>query len=152
MKPRVRKAKLDDIPFLMHFMKGLVEAELPMDPTIRNSDVVYYDLSEFIKRDDAELFVATLGDEIVASGYAKIVRDRHYLKHDYYAYLGFMFVPQKHRDNGYNQLILDALIAWSKAKGINEIRLDVYDTNEPAIRAYKKAGFKPHLINMRLDH
>ena len=152
MSPTVRKATLEDIPELMDFMKGLVAAERPMDPSIQDGDVVYYDLGGFIKSDQAELFVAQLNNEIVASGYAKIVKDRHYLKHEYYAYLGFMYVPEQHRGKGYNQLILDALIEWCKERNIDEIRLDVYDTNAPAIRAYEKAGFKPHLINMRLDN
>ena len=62
-----------------------------------------------------------------------------------------MFVPEKHRGNRYNQLVLDALLAWCKERAIFDIRLDVYDVNEPALRAYSKAGFKKHLVNMRLD-
>jgi RimJ/RimL family protein N-acetyltransferase len=61
-----------------------------------------------------------------------------------------MFVPKEHRGNGYNQLILDALVSWCKEKGIVEIRLDVYDVNAAALRAYEKAGFKKYLINMSL--
>ena len=62
-----------------------------------------------------------------------------------------MFVPEKHRGNGYNQLVLDALLSWCKERNIFEIRLDVYDVNTAALRAYEKAGFKKHLINMRLS-
>ncbi len=151
MKPLVRKARLEDLPVLAKFMKGLVDAERPMDPSIQDGHVVYYDLAEFINHDNKELFVVELNGDIVASGYAKIMKDRHYLKHTNYAYLGFMFVPEIHRGNGYNQLVLDELINWCKKRDITEIRLDVYDTNVPAIRAYEKAGFKPYLINMRLD-
>ena len=151
MKPIIRKAVIEDIPILMEFMKGLVDAERPMDPTIKDGDVIYYDLSEIIKNIDSELFVVQLNDEIVASGYAKIKEDRDYLKHDNQGYLGFMFVPKKHRGNGYNKLVVDTLLKWCKTKNIHEIRLDVYDDNPSAIRAYEKAGFKKHLINMRLD-
>ena len=105
----------------------------------------------FIGSSDSALYVVVLGDEIVASGYAKIKGDRHYLKHDKQGYLGFMFVPEQHRGNGYNKLIMDALLKWCKDKNLTEIRLDVYDTNQPALRAYEKAGFTKHLITMRLD-
>lgn len=151
MNPVIRKATLDDLPVLMEFMEGLVEAERPMDETIKDGHVVYYDLSKFIHAEHAELFVAELNNELVASGYVKILEDRPYLRHEKYAYLGFMFVPDKHRGNGYNQLIVDRLIAWSQERGIHEIRLDVYDVNNSAIKAYEKAGFKKHLINMRYD-
>ena len=151
MDPIVRKAKISDLQILHEFMQGLIKAERPMDPTIQDGNISYYDLSEFISGDDCELFVVEKNKKILASGYAKIKDDRHYLKHKKQGYLGFMFVPEDHRGNGYNKLIIEALLDWCKNRGVNEIRLDVYDVNHPAIRAYEKAGFKKHLINMRLN-
>lgn len=151
MDSKVRKAQISDLPVLYEFMQGLIKAERPMDPTIQDGNISYYNLSEFILGEDSELFVVEKDKEILASGYAKIKDDRHYLKHKKQGYLGFMFVPEEHRGNGYNKLIIDALLTWCKNKGVNEIRLDVYDVNHPAIRAYEKAGFKKHLINMRLS-
>jgi ribosomal protein S18 acetylase RimI-like enzyme len=43
------------------------------------------------------------------------------------------------------------LTGWAKAKGILEIRLDVYSDNDSAIRAYEKAGFSKLLTEMRVD-
>jgi len=151
MNPIVRKAKPEDFPILMEFMKGLVDAERPMDPTIKDGNVVYYDLSEIMKNEDSDLYVVELSNELVASGYAKIKEDRPYLKHDKQGYLGFMFVPEKHRGKGYNKLIMDVLLKWCKARNIDEIRLDVYEDNPSAIRAYEKVGLKKHLINMRMN-
>jgi GNAT superfamily N-acetyltransferase len=151
MKPIVRLATKNDLATLDTFMDGLVEAERPMDVTIKDGKVIYYDLEGFILSEDAVLYVAELNGELVASGYAKIKKDRIYLKHEAHSYLGFMYVPEKHRGNGYNKLIVDALLTWSKTRNINEIRLDVYETNPSAIRAYEKKGFKKHMINMRLD-
>ena len=130
---------------------GLIQAELPMDPTIHPDTTSYYAFKPLIDGPDSTLLVADLDGEIVASGYAKILQDRPYLTHTDYGYLGFMFVPPKHRGNGYNGMVTDALIAWCKGKGLKEIRLDVYSVNEAAIKAYMKSGFKPHLLNMRLD-
>ena len=151
MKPLVRKATLEDVPVLLEFEQGLIKAERPMDPTIKDGKISYYDVSEFIKNDDSTLYVVELNNEIVASGYAKIKPDRHYLKHEKQGYLGFMFVPEEHRGKGYNKLIMNALIQWCKERQIHEIRLDVYDVNHSAIKAYEKAGFKKHLITMRLN-
>ncbi|MDU8885102.1 GNAT family N-acetyltransferase [Yeosuana sp. MJ-SS3] len=151
MKPIVRKATLDDIQILLDFEQGVIEAERPMDPTIKEGKINYYSISDLIKSDTSEVYVVEINKEIVASGYAKIKPDRHYLKHDKQGYLGFMFVPEKHRGNGYNKLIVDALLKWCKEREVFEIRLDVYDDNLPAIKAYQKSGFKKHMINMRLD-
>lgn len=147
----VRKAEMEDVPILLDFEQRLISAERPMDPTIKDGKISYYDVSSFIKNDDSEVFVVELDGEIVASGYAKIKPDRHYLKHTKQGYLGFMFVPENHRGQGYNKLIVDALLKWCKDRHVFEIKLDVYHTNHSAIKAYEKAGFKKHLINMRMD-
>lgn len=152
MQPQVRKATLDDVPVLLEFEQGLIQAERPMDPTIKEGHIHYYDVRDFILQEDAELYVVELNGQLVASGYAKIKSDRDYLKHKKLGYLGFMFVPPEHRGKGYNKLILDVLIDWCRQRGLEEIRLDVYDVNDPALRAYEKAGFVKHLINMRLPH
>ena len=148
MKPIVKKATLNDLPTLLEFEQGLIEAERPMDLTIKKGNINYYDISLLIKNDNSDVFVVELNSEIVASGYAKIINDRPYLKHNKQGYLGFMFVPEEHRGNGYNQLIIDALIKWCREREVYELKLDVYGINASAIRAYEKAGFKKHLINM----
>ena len=151
MKYITRIARLEDLPTLLRFEQGVIEAERPMDPTIKEEHITYYDISELITSDTSEVFVVEQNVKILASGYAKIKVDRHYLKHDKMGYLGFMFVPEEHRGKGLNKLIVDALLQWCKSRGIYEIRLDVYNVNTPAIRAYEKAGFSKHMIQMRLD-
>ena len=151
MEPIVRKATLNDIQILLDFEQGVIEAERPMDPTIKNGKINYYSIEDLIISKESVVYVVEINKEIVASGYAKIKSDRHYLKHTKQGYLGFMFVPEKHRGNSYNKLIVDALLKWCKERNIFEIRLDVYNDNMAAIRAYEKAGFKKHMINMRLD-
>lgn len=147
----IRKANPEDLPILLEMEQGLIAVERPMDPTIKDGDINYYDIEGFISAIDTEILVAEHDGKIVASGYARIKDDRHYLKHEKQAYLGFMFVEEEHRGKGLNKLILDTLLLWCKNKGVFELRLDVYEDNIPAIRAYQKVGFKKHMINMRMN-
>lgn len=62
-----------------------------------------------------------------------------------------MFVKRKYRGQGINKMIMEGLLNWCKEHNVFEIRLDVYDSNEIALKAYKKAGFKNHMIQMRMD-
>lgn len=151
MTPIIRIATLKDLPVLLQFEQGVIEAERPFDPTIKDGEITYYDISELITSPNSEVFVAEIENEIIASGYAKIKSDRHYLKHTKQGYLGFMYVSEDHRGEQLNKLIIDGLLQWCKSRHIFEIRLDVYDDNIPALNAYLKAGFKKHMINMRLD-
>ena len=151
MVPIIRIATLNDLPVLLKFEQGVIEAERPFDPTLKEGEIVYYDISELITSPNSEVFVAEIENEIVASGYAKIKFDRPYLKHEKQGYLGFMYVSEKQRGKQLNQLIVNALLKWCKSQNVLEIRLDVYDDNIPALSAYQKVGFKKHMINMRLD-
>jgi len=151
MLPIVRIATLKDLTVLLRFEQGVIEAERPFDPTIKKGEIAYYDISELITSPNSEVFVAEIENDIVASGYAKIKSDRHYLKHEKQGYLGFMYVSENHRGKQLNKHIIDALLQWCKSRNVLEIRLDVYDANIPAISAYQKVGFKKHMINMRLD-
>ena len=148
----IRKATKMDLEILLQFEQGIIEAERPFDPTLDDDPISYYNLGEMITSENAEVMVAEYQGEVIASGYAKIKNAKHYLNHDRYSYLGFMYTHPEHRGKGVNKKIVDGLKEWSFSKGLKEIRLTVYDENDGAIRAYEKVGFKKHLIEMRLNH
>jgi len=145
----IRPATLADMATLLRFEQGVVIAERPYDPTIQPGHVRYYDLEEMILAPHIELLIAEEAGQAIGSGYARIEKARHYLNHPMHAYLGFMYVEPSHRGRGVNQMIIAALQEWAKSQHINELVLDVYSDNAPAIRAYEKTGFIRHLIRMR---
>ena len=147
----VRPASLEDLTVLLEFEQGIIEAERPMDMTLAPDPISYYDISELIHSDAAEVLVVEHDSKVIASGYAKIKKALHYLDHEYYSYLGFMYTHPDFRGKGVNRLIVQALRNWSTSKGLKEIRLTVYDDNIGAIKAYEKVGFKKHLIEMRIE-
>lgn len=147
----IREATEKDLEILLTFEQGIVTAERPFNSTLKDGEIHYYDLSEFIQSPDAILIVAEEDNEIVGSGYALIKKsEKDYNNFENYAYLGFMYVKPEYRGKGINKVITDELVGWSKSKGISEVRLDVYAQNESAIKAYEKAGFEPLLLTMRL--
>lgn len=148
---QVRQALPSDLETLLRFEQGIIETERPFDPTLKEGHINYYDLSAYVASPDVEVVVAQIGDEVVGSGYALIREAKDFEQHTHYAYLGFMYVKPEHRGKGVNQAILKALQQWAASRGLTEIRLQVYDDNAAAVRAYEKAGFKAHMLVMRLD-
>lgn len=147
----IRPASEKDLDILLAFEQEIVKTERPFDPTIKDGNPHYYDLKKLIASTTAEVLVAEIQGEIVASGYALIKKADSFLKHDEFAYLGFMYVRPAERGKGITQAIIDALKQWVASRNLTEIRLDVYDQNIIAKKAYEKVGFKPHLLEMRLD-
>ncbi|MEM8510417.1 MAG: GNAT family N-acetyltransferase [Bacteroidota bacterium] len=146
----VRDAVLDDLPVLLDFEQEIIKAERPFDPTIQSGSVNYYNLSDYIADATVKVVVAQYGNEIVGSGYALRKSARHYLDHNEYAYLGFMYVLPAFRGKGINQGITQKLMEWAREQGLFEVRLTVYENNIPAIKAYEKSGFEKHLNEMRI--
>ena len=146
----IRKAHPNELEKLLEFEQGIITAERPFDPTLRAEKINYYDIEKMISALDVEVLIAEIGSEIVSSGYARIVTAKPYLNHLNYAYLGFMYTDANHRGKEINAKIIQALKEWCNLQNVFELRLDVYNDNISAIRAYEKSGFKKHLINMRM--
>lgn len=146
----IRPAIISDLEILLNFEQELIKAERPYDETIRKDPVRYYDLKSMILDDEVAVFVAEMDHTVVSCGTAIVKQARPYLNHQEYVNFGFMYTLPKHRGIGINKLILNALRTWSLSKGYHEMRLTVYVDNISAIKAYEKAGFVSHLIEMRI--
>ena len=46
---------------------------------------------------------------------------------------------------------VNGFLDWAKNQNLTEVRLEVYDENTIAKNSYLKAGFKPNLLEMRLE-
>lgn len=147
----IRKAVLNDLEQLYAFEQGVIQAERPLDPTLQEGLIHYYDIKQMIDAQSIELAVAELNDKIVGSGYARIEKTKPYLKFQNYAYLGFMYVLPEYRGMGINKRIIEHLRNWTYRQNIKELRLEVYFSNIPAIKAYEKIGFSKHMLEMRLN-
>ncbi|MDO3626611.1 GNAT family N-acetyltransferase [Mucilaginibacter sp. BT774] len=146
-----RAATLSDLDILLEFEQGIIRTERPFDPTLKDGHINYYDIAAMIGAPHVEVVVAELDSEVIGSGYARIEDSKVYVKHPKHAYLGFMYVKPEYRGKGVNKKVIAALQYWATKQGITEFRLDVYDDNLPAVKAYEKIGFKKHLIEMRME-
>lgn len=147
----IRTANITDLDQLLIFEQDLIKTERPFDPTLKPDPINYYDLKAMINAPDVELVIAETDNRIIASGYVRTEKSKHYLKHKLYAYLGFMYVLPEYRGRGINRLVLDRLNDWAAAQGLTELRLEVYYKNISAIKAYEKFGFKSHMVEMRYN-
>ena len=145
----IRPASLEDLPMLYEFEQGIIDAERPMDITLKSGEIHYYDLEAMIQAEDVEVVVAENNGLLIGSAYVAIRESKSYWTHDRHGYLGFMFVRPEYRGQGVNGLLMDECIKWSKAQGLEEIQLDVYPENVAALKAYHKAGMTNHLLKMR---
>ena len=148
---KLREAKVEDLSLLLEFERCLIEYEKKFTPNLKKSSFSYYNLRAYIENPDISVVVAEQKDEVIASGYALVKKNKAYKNPEYYVLLGFMYVIPEQRGAGVNKIIIDYLLNWGKSRGYSEFQLDVYAQNESAIRAYKKAGFTFETFTMRIN-
>ncbi|ARV15955.1 GNAT family N-acetyltransferase [Polaribacter sp. SA4-12] len=147
----IRIANLNDLQTLLEFEQGVVAAEKPLDPFLGEGTLSYYNIPELIAAEHIYFIVAVSNEEIVACGYARIDNSKIYQKNPQHGYIGFMYVKPNFRGQRISTLILESLKDWAKEKALKELRLDVYDNNISAVKAYESFGFTKILVNMRMD-
>ena len=147
----LREAVGADLDTLARFQRGIVAAERPFDPTLSPAAEGYYDLPALIADPAVQLLIASADGVPVGCGFARIDAAKPYLSHPRQAYLGLMFVEPAWRGRGVIGGILAALKSWCVGQGVRELRLEVYDANAAALKAYERAGFAAHMLEMRLE-
>ncbi|MBW3518615.1 GNAT family N-acetyltransferase [Flavobacterium sp. NKUCC04_CG] len=147
----IRTATAADLPQLNVFLQQLVDAERPFDPTLKQGELFYYDISKMIDDSTTEVLVAEVNNQLIGCGYAQLRSTKDFQIHDAFGYIGFMFVTPEYRGQGISNLLLIQLKNWLLNKGVSEIKLEVYYENTAAIRAYEKAGFKKFTTTMRMQ-
>ena len=150
METQIREATTGDLPELLAFEQGVVEAERPYDSRLKTGVVHYYDIPKLIALSESLVLVAENAGQLVGTGHATLRRSDDQFEHDRHAYLGLMYVEPSYRGQGIIQRIIEELLTWSRGEGITDFFLDVYTGNEPAVRAYEKFGFRAHMLEMKL--
>jgi len=151
MEISIRKATLADIGTLRQFEQGLIAAERAFSPLLKPDPVAYYNLEAMLTDPQVVFVVAVLANALIACGFARIEKTKPYNRPEQQAYLGMMYVEPQHRGKGVNGLIVAALKEMVEQRGVTELCLEVFSENEPAIKAYQKAGFRAHIVQMRLN-
>jgi ribosomal protein S18 acetylase RimI-like enzyme len=144
----IRDANQTDIETLLNFEQEVIAAERPFDPTLK-AETTYYDLHSMMNDSNVKLVVAEVNEQVIGSGYARIEKSKHFSQHSHHAYLGFMYVLPAFRGRGINGKIIECLKNWAQKQGLTEMRLEVYQGNTAAIKAYEKFGFSMLVVEMR---
>jgi len=140
-KAVIRAPRWEDLDDLMDFINSLVREEAPI---LREKEVSRIEEAEWlarqlVSREKGELihFVAEVDGKVVAS--AEIRKRRGHQKH-----VGVLGIAVK---SGYRRLgiatkLIEVLLEEAKKQGLKVIILDVYEKNLPALKLYKRMGFK----------
>jgi RimJ/RimL family protein N-acetyltransferase len=136
----IREATEEDAGRLQEFVAGVISERLPV--LLEKSSPPSIDQErDFIRRvlePGGVILVATIGDRIVG------LLDFHREKRPQAAHGGGfgMSVAKEYRRQGIGSALLEALIAWAQSRSVWRLELEVFESNDRAIRLYEKMGFQ----------
>jgi len=160
---KIRKAGLKDITSIIKLEKKLTEYG---DEIIKNShpenlkDFCFNKSKDEIARNfiknaihskNGLVLISEINDDIIAYILITIRNNFPFFKLKKYGKLQTIYVKDEYRYSGISSKLKDEAFKWCKEKGINRISLDVLPDNLNAIKIYKKWGFSPYLLEMRVD-
>jgi len=151
MEIKIRQAGMPDLDILKDFQSKLVEFERPFDPTIKEGHAEYYNLENKLKSSNVLFLIAESGGKPAGCGFGEIMKSVKWSRHKYKGFVSMMFVEEEFRGKGIGGMIVERIVEWFRKKKIKDVRLQAYEENEAAVKAYMKSGFKSHIIEMRLE-
>ena len=151
MNIKIRDARESDLPVLKWFQSKLIVFEKPFDDTIIDGNTRYYNPKSCLKSKKNLMLVAEDNGKVIGGGFCKIEKEPNWSKNKNRGHIGVLFVEKEYRRKGIGSRIIDELVKWLKKKNITDVRIQVYSKNTNAINAYKKYGFKEHILEMRLN-
>jgi ribosomal protein S18 acetylase RimI-like enzyme len=152
-KIKIKKAEIGDIKIIDDFQNGIGEHEKRLDFNIKSQGRIRYytlkDIEDLIKSKSSVIFIAEIDDKAIGCGFGSIQKNHaDWSRYKYKGNIGMMFVEKEFRNQGVGGTILKKLLNWFEEGGVKDVRLQVYQNNDIAVNAYRKAGFKDYILEM----
>jgi ribosomal protein S18 acetylase RimI-like enzyme len=139
MNPPRRVAILDTLNSLIDFEMDFREFKFDRETTQKK-------LSSLSKFFEASAFLITLENKTDIIGTVMIHPVE--MGSTRIALLGFMYITEKYRKQGYGKILMDNAEKISKQVGCQSIQLSVLSNNENAAEFYTALNFKPMITYM----
>ncbi|HLC96095.1 MAG TPA: GNAT family N-acetyltransferase [Candidatus Nanoarchaeia archaeon] len=107
---------------------------------------------EYLRKDFSDdwrsVFLAVEDTEIAGMIIGKIYRSLRVVGFERIGHISNLYVTKKYRRTKVAQKLVARLNSWFKSKKAHKVSLELYEKNLPAIRLYRKLGFKTYSIKM----
>jgi GNAT superfamily N-acetyltransferase len=147
---RVRPARASDRAFVRETAQRLSNFELP--PWRSAAEIVSGELrtiDAYFRGEipGAEVLVAEVDRE--PAGFAFLETGRDYFTRLEHAHVGILAVAAAAEGLGAGRALIAAAEAWTKARGLAVLTLNVFEGNARARRLYERSGFEAETLRYR---
>lgn len=135
---KVRKAVLDDLPFLVNFT---AEEAKEAEGSIKIPETLEKGIQVALRDPSIATYWVLVDDNNTPVGSVSAVREWSDWNAGYYWWIQSMFLSKQQRGKGRMSMLLDAVKQEMKEQKGLELRLYVHKDNRTAVRAYQNSHF-----------
>ncbi|MCO7225993.1 GNAT family N-acetyltransferase [Pleionea sp. CnH1-48] len=135
---RVRKATLEDLPYLVEFT---AEEAREAEGLVKIPETLQKGIRAALKDPSIATYWVLVDKEDSPIGSVSVVKEWSDWNAGYYWWIQSMFLSKPYRGRGLMSTLLDTVKAEMSAQKGLELRLYVHKDNSTAIRAYERANF-----------
>ena len=152
--PVIRRAMTSDLPRLGRLGALLVETHHDLDPRrfLAANDRTPANYASFLKTKledpDAAILVADDHAEVIGYAYAAVQGYDYLSLRGPAGVLHDLIVDPGHRGRGVGRLLLNAVLAYLKARGAPRVVLSSAEGNQAAQRLFASMGFRRTMVEM----
>ncbi len=150
----IRKAEKRDIPGIIELLHQVNMVHHVLRPDLFKPNTTKYDeqeLEDLLGDDSKPIFVFEDG-KILGHAFCMIteVRDNKLLKDIKTLYIDDICVDEKARGKHVGKALYEYVHNYAKSIGCNNITLNVWEGNDPALSFYRKMGMKVQKTTMEI--
>jgi len=148
----LRQSTIDDYAPFVYLMRQVHEIHYKGNPSFYKNEMDTFDKNTFIQEMHHDnIYIYEEKKIIIGFAYFNImtIQNNPAIQDRSFMYLIDICIEQTLRHKGYGVKIMNELQSIAKTKNCKEIILDVYTFNIPALRFYRKMGFKDEKIGMK---
>lgn len=149
----VRRASSDDLQAIASLWMGLARYHEPkssyfeLAPGAERKFASY--VRRLMKRKDVAVFVAQKNSGLVGYLIAKIKEEKPVFKLRKRGHITDLFVEKDYRRQGIGRKLVKEALAWFRSRNLQFVEISVYVKNISGKIAWKRMGFKEHMILLR---
>ncbi len=150
-----RRARIDDAHQIIVLLNQVLAVHNKIRPDIflpSGSKYTTSQLEEIISNDNTPIFVAEDDNQIIAYAFCVInsIKSSTFMRDMKSLYIDDLCVLDGYRKQGIGGKMLDYVLDFARENGVEQITLNVWQGNEPAISFYKDKGFSPLKTTLEL--
>ena len=150
-----RRARIDDAHQIIVLLNQVLAVHNKIRPDIflpSGSKYTTSQLEEIISNENTPIFVAEDDNQIIAYAFCVInsIKSSTFMRDMKSLYIDDLCVLDCYRKQGIGGKMLDYVLDFARENGVEQITLNVWQGNEPAISFYKDKGFSPLKTTLEL--